>query len=224
VGLFVSRENEVKVKGATSPYRDYYVAALPLHGQFDTTKSLLDPRSGFRIGLSLSPEVSLQGDQASTYLKARLDMSVYESLGSGTVLAVRGSLGSIVGAELSQIAPSRRFYAGGGGSVRGYGYDSIGPTDDANLSNGGRSLAEFSLEARIATSMFDGALSVVPFVDAGTVGPNRIPTFDGLRFGAGIGLRYNTGIGPIRLDVATPINRRPQDSWISVYVSLGQAF
>jgi translocation and assembly module TamA len=90
--------------------------------------------------------------------------------------------------------------------------------------NGGRSLVEFSLEARIRTGMFDGALSVVPFVDAGSVDRSSLPTFEDFRIGAGIGIRYHTGFGPIRVDVGVPLNKRPDDAPVGVYVSLGQAF
>ena len=64
----------------------------------------------------------------------------------------------------------------------------------------------------------------MPFVDAGSVGTAEYPDFKDIRVGAGVGVRYMTGFGPLRLDVATPINPRPSDSPIAVYVSLGQAF
>jgi translocation and assembly module TamA len=108
--------------------------------------------------------------------------------------------------------------------VRGYGYQRIGPRDANGNPTGGRSLVEAAIEARIKTGFFDGALSVVPFLDAGSVSEKLVPDFDTVRFGAGIGVRYNTGFGPLRFDVATPINPAPGDSRIAVYVSLGQAF
>ena len=72
--------------------------------------------------------------------------------------------------------------------------------------------------------MFGGGLSLVPFLDAGTVDDGTTPQFQRLRFGAGLGLRYQTGFGPIRLDVGTPLGRRPGESPVAVYVALGQAF
>ena len=90
--------------------------------------------------------------------------------------------------------------------------------------SGGRSLAEFALEARIPTGFFDGAVSVVPFVDAGTVSTSTTPDFETFRIGAGLGVRYQTGFGPIRVDVGVPLNPGPDDSPVAVYVSLGQAF
>ena len=108
--------------------------------------------------------------------------------------------------------------------MRGYGYRQIGPLNDTGDPLGGRSLVEFSLEARIGTPLMDGAISVVPFVDAGSVGLDPVPDFDTIKYGAGVGVRYDTGFGPLRLDVAVPLNPGPNDNWIAVYVALGQAF
>ncbi|HWK42562.1 MAG TPA: BamA/TamA family outer membrane protein, partial [Croceibacterium sp.] len=113
---------------------------------------------------------------------------------------------------------------GGGGSVRGYAYRGIGPRNNSGDPTGGRSLTEFSLEARIRTGMFGGALGIVPFIDAGTVGDDATPGFDEIKFGAGVGVRYYTGFGPLRLDVAMPLNPGPGDPKVGVYVALGQSF
>ena len=126
--------------------------------------------------------------------------------------------------EIQNIAPSRRLYAGGGGSVRGYGFQQIGPRDTLGEPSGGRALTEFSLEARVKTGLLGGAVSVVPFVDAGAVDTSTTPKFDDLKIGVGIGLRYQTNFGPIRVDLGTPLNPSKGDSRIGVYVSLGQAF
>jgi translocation and assembly module TamA len=136
------------------------------------------------------------------------------------VLAGRMRIGTIVGASSSQIAPSRRFYSGGGGSVRGYSYQAIGPRDPNGDPVGGRSLAEFALEARVRFGNF----AVVPFVDAGTISDASLPNFSDMRYGAGIGLRYHSSFGPIRVDLGTPLNRRSGDTPVTVFVSLGQAF
>ena len=129
-----------------------------------------------------------------------------------------------MGAQIASIAPSRRFYAGGGGSVRGYGYQAIGPRDGLGEANGGRSLLELSAEARIRTGLMDGAISLVPFVDAGVVNTQTVPDFSGIRLGVGLGVRYQTGFGPIRVDVGVPLNRQPGDAPVALYVALGQAF
>ncbi|MBD59487.1 MAG: outer membrane protein assembly factor [Citromicrobium sp.] len=207
------------------PRQTYLVAALPGFAQIDTSDDLLNPTEGFRVSMRVSPEVSRTQGMESFYIRNQADASYYREIGEGgPVLAGRIRLGSITGAPLDNIAPSRRFFAGGGGSVRGYGYREIGPRNDENDPIGGRSLVEVSAEARIPTPLFDGAVQVVPFVDAGSVGTEQYPDFEDIRVGAGVGLRYITGFGPLRLDVAFPLNPRPNDSFVAVYVSLGQAF
>jgi translocation and assembly module TamA len=137
------------------------------------------------------------------------------------VVAGRARLGTIFGARRDRIAPSRRFYAGGGGSVRGYSFQGLGPRDPVfDDPIGGRSLAEFALEARVRIGNF----GIVPFIDAGNIYTSPLPELDDLRFGAGIGVRYHTRFGPIRVDVGTPLSRQSGDPRVAVYVSLGQAF
>lgn len=218
------REGPVNDDEIQTPRQTYFVGALPMRAEFDGTDDLLDPTRGFRAGLRISPEISRTQGRTSTYVRAQADASYYQPFGDKVVLAARARLGSIQGAGIVDIAPSRRFYAGGGGSVRGYGYQKIGPRNSLNEPSGGRSLYEFSIEARVRTGMFDGNLSVVPFLDAGGVDEGTFPSFSDIRYGAGIGLRYKTGFGPLRLDIATPLNPREGDSRIAVYVALGQAF
>jgi translocation and assembly module TamA len=140
------------------------------------------------------------------------------------VLAGRVRAATIQGAAAEDIAPSRRLYGGGGASVRGYGFQGVGPRDMLGNPTGGGSLVEFALEARIETPLLGGAIEVVPFIDAGSVGRGSTPDFAEIRFGAGVGLRYKTSFGPIRIDVAAPLNPTEFDSPVVVYVSLGQAF
>jgi translocation and assembly module TamA len=213
--------NSIGVLGAR---QTFVIGAIPVYAQLDTSDDLLDPTRGWRLGARLSPEVSRSSGTESFYLRGQVDASYYRSIGEDIVLAGRARFASIAGAPTSAIAPSRRLYAGGGGSVRGYAYKGIGPLNSQGDPIGGRSLAEFSLEARVRTGLFDGALGVVPFIDAGTVGDSATPDFDEIKFGAGIGLRYYTGFGPLRLDVAMPLNRGPGDPRIGVYVALGQSF
>lgn len=222
--LVATDEQELRSKIAVAPRQTYLVAALPGFAQIDTSDDLLDPTRGFRLRGALSPEASRQNGVQSYYLKSQVDLSYYRSVSDGVVLASRVRLGSIYGTDLDNIAPSRRFYAGGGGSVRGYGYQAIGPRDQVGQPNGGRSVAELAIEARVRTGWFDNALSLVPFFDIGSVARGSVPDFGDLRAGAGIGVRYNTGFGPIRLDVGVPLNRRPGDAPVGVYVALGQAF
>lgn len=218
--LLASDERDVDVATATTRRRTFFIAALPAYLGYDGSNDLLDPTSGFRLSARLSPEASLQSG-SFFYARAQLDGSFYFPASDRVTIAGRTRLGTIFGASRDRIAPSRRFYAGGGGSVRGYGFQRIGPRDPVfDDPIGGRSLAEFALEARIRFGNF----GVVPFFDGGNISTSPLPQFDNLRFGAGIGARYHTRFGPIRVDVATPINPAPGDPRIAVYVSLGQAF
>ena len=210
--------------GAGATRTTYFIGALPLRGAYDGSDDLLDPKRGFRISLRLSPEISVQNGQRSSYARVQFDASTYRPVSSNVILAGRVRLGTIPGTDVASIAPSRRFYAGGGASVRGFAYQAVGPRDALGNPSGGRSLTEFSLEARVKTGLLGGAVSVVPFVDAGTVGTTASPTTNGLKIGAGIGMRYQTSFGPIRIDLGTPVNPSKGDSRIGVYVSLGQAF
>ncbi len=222
--LVASRETDRKRRSVILPRETFLIAALPVWAQLDSSNDLLDPTQGFRLRGAISPELSRTNGANSTYAKVQVDMSWYHPANDSVVLAARARAGSIVGADLAAIAPSRRFYAGGGGSVRGYGYQAIGPRDAVGEPNGGRSLLELSAEARIATGLFDGAIAVVPFIDAGVVNRDSVPDFSDIRLGAGVGVRYQTGFGPIRLDVGVPLNRREGDAPVAVYVALGQAF
>ena len=222
--VLATQERPPAIDGVAQPRQTYFVAALPGTILLDQTDDLLDPTRGFRLGGRLSPEASTTNGLESFYLRAQVDGSYYQSVGDKIVLAGRATFGSIPGAELVEIAPSRRFYAGGGGSVRGYGYRTIGPRNALGEPSGGRGLVELAAEARIRTGFFDGAVSVVPFVDAGSVSTGPTPDFDEIKVGAGVGLRYHTGFGPIRIDVGVPLTPSEDDAPVAVYVSLGQAF
>ncbi len=222
--LVATQESERTADGRELDRETYFIAALPLYAQLDSSDDLLDPTEGWRLSGRLSPEISENEGVQSFYLRSQVDASYYQSVGEDTVLAGRVRVATIPGAPLEAIAPSRRLYAGGGGSVRGYGYREIGALTNSGDPLGGRSLVEVSAEARIGTGYMDGAISIVPFVDAGSVGLDPTPDFDTVKFGAGVGVRYDTGFGPLRLDVAFPLNPGPNDSWVAVYVALGQAF
>ena len=225
VELLATRERPQPVEGVEpQPRQDYFVGAIPLYALIDTSDDLLDPTEGFRVGARISPEVSRTLGAQSYYVRSRVDASYYQQITDKVIIAGRAAVATIPGADLLDIAPSRRLYAGGGGSVRGYGYREIGPRDALGQQIGGRSLVEAAVEARIRTGFLDGAVSVVPFVDVGSVSTSVTPDFEEFKIGAGIGVRYHTGFGPFRLDVGVPLNPGPNDGPVAVYVSLGQAF
>ncbi|APG62416.1 hypothetical protein LPB140_05965 [Sphingorhabdus lutea] len=197
----------------------FNVGALPFGIFYDGSDNLLDPSKGFRLGARLSPEISL-GNGTNIYARVQLDASVYQKVTDNIVLAGRSRVATISGATINQIAPSRRYYAGGGGSVRGFAFQKIGPVDSLGDPTGGRGLMEFSLESRIKFGNF----GIVPFVDVGSVSDSSLPDFNDLRVGVGIGGRYYSSFGPIAVDIGTPINRRTGESRIAISISLGQAF
>jgi translocation and assembly module TamA len=222
VEFILSDERDFYGAALTPRRRTYFIAALPTSLAYDGSDDLLDPKRGFRLSGRLSPELSLQAGTFG-YVRAQADASGYLPLSDRITLAGRVRVGTIVGASADRIAPTRRFYAGGGGSVRGYSYQAIGPRDLNNDPVGGRSLAEAAVEARFRFGSAN-QFGLVPFVDAGTISSAMLPAMGDVRVGAGIGLRYYTSFGPIRVDVGTPLNPQPGDPRIGVYVSLGQAF
>jgi translocation and assembly module TamA len=128
----------------------------------------------------------------------------------------------VSGASLGDIPSNHRFYAGGGGSVRGYRYRSLSPLGPTGEVIGGRSLFEASIETRIKIT---DTIGLVPFLDMGGAFESAFPDFDEpLRYAAGLGLRYYTAVGPIRLDLATPLNPREGDKPLAFYIGIGQAF
>ncbi len=219
-----TRERD-KAEALRDDSRDQYsILAVYGSGGYDGTNDLLDPTRGFRVSLRMAPEGAVRAGSIDAYARMQGDASAYLRAAEPLVLAARLRLGSIVGAERASIAPSRRLYAGGGGSVRGYSFQGVGPqTRDAAgelRPIGGRGLFEASFEARYRI----GDWGIVGFLDLGQLEEGPRPQLDALRYGAGLGVRYFTSFGPLRLDLARAINRRPQDPQVVLYISIGQAF
>ena len=222
--ILATDERNRVVDGIPRPRQTYFIGSVFGRATIDTSDSLLDPTQGYRLTGFVAPEISNTQNQNFFYVRTQGDASYYQSLNDRLVLAGRVRLASIPGAPLMAIPPSRRLYAGGGGSVRGYAFKAIGPKNEFDEPIGGRSLVEASVEARIGTGFLDGAVSIVPFVDVGSVSTSTTPDFDEIKIGVGVGARYTTGFGPIRFDVGVPLNPDEGDAPVAVYVSLGQAF
>jgi len=197
----------------------HLIVSTPLSYAYDGSDDPFNPTKGGRVLLEVEPGHDLES--GSTFVKTRAVLSAYHALSDNTVLAGRTAIGSIQGASLATIPADRRFYAGGGGSVRGFEYQALGPLSATGRPTGGLSLFEASLEARIQLTE---TLGIVPFIDAGTVANSRTPDLSNLRYGAGVGLRYQTPFGPLRVDVGVPINRRANEDRWGVYAGIGQAF
>ncbi|GGC20117.1 membrane protein [Novosphingobium marinum] len=219
VELLATAEKDYDFALGRRDRRTFYIAGLSGQVGLDLTDDLLNPTEGFRVTALVQPEGSLE-DGFNPYVRARIDASGYFPASESIVLAGRIRLGTIQGVDRFDIAPSRRMYAGGGGSVRGFAYQKLGPLDPDGDPIGGRSLNEAAAEVRYRFGNF----GIVGFVDVGQAYASTMPQFDDLRFGVGLGGRFYTNFGPFRLDVATPLDRRPGESRINVYVSIGQAF
>ncbi len=213
---------------------------VPLILDYDSTNSLLNPVEGLKCRIKTNPYRGkyighngfwLNEIFASTYFHPKIQ--TIEEADNIFVLATWGKVGVIYGQENVQfIPPNKRFYSGGGNSVRGYGYQLLGPLDSNATPIGGLSVLEFGTEARFPLSEKVGAAA---FIEAGSVGLQRIPKLNSsnLLWSGGIGIRYFTGIGPIRFDISVPFKRRRDpssskgkkiDAPFQFYISVGQAF
>ncbi|RZJ01123.1 MAG: outer membrane protein assembly factor [Brevundimonas sp.] len=188
----------------------------------DRSNDPLDPRQGYRLTANVQP-TAVTGDDSLLFLRAEAQGTAYLPLRDGgrTVLAGRVRVGSIVGGEELTIPSDRLFYSGGGGSVRGFEYQGVGPRLPDGTPRGGLSLFETSVELRQDIGQSFGA---VGFIDAGAIGFQETPNFNNLRYAAGLGLRYKLPFGPVRADIAFPLDRQPGDADFQIYISIGQAF
>jgi translocation and assembly module TamA len=202
---------------------NYTLVGVPVSANLDTTDSKLDPTRGVRVNVSASGFGTFLGSSLDL-VQAKARASAYYSLDADSrfVLAGRIAAGAMGGPQLDEIPANWRFYAGGGGSVRGYAYNELGPTVFWGAVVGGRSVFDASAELRVKVT---DTIGVVPFFDIGNAFTSNFPTFNEPLFSAvGLGLRYYTSVGPIRLDVAFPLERHAGTGPVAVYVSIGQSF
>jgi len=203
--------------------RDFILPSFRTFINLDTTNNLLDPTRGGRLEVQLAPYYDILETNVS-FLRGRVSYSHYVKISEEPflVLAGRVTLGSIVGAERDEIPADLRLYSGGGGSVRGFAYQLAGPIVN-NDPIGGRSVLELGAELR--TKVTD-KIGLVFFLDGGSAFEPSFPDLEtAMRWGAGVGGRYYTPIGPLRIDVGIPLNPRSGvDDPFQVYVSIGQAF
>ena len=206
--------------------REFILFGIPTALTRDSRDDPLDPTEGSRLSLDATPYLATL-EATQPFARASVGGATYYAFDDAKrfVLAGRARLGTLFGAETEDVPASKRFYAGGGGSIRGFPFEEVGPLDGENDPLGGRSLVELGLELRIKVTE---SIGIVPFVDAGQVYDTVYPDFgvdEPLRYGAGLGFRYYTAIGPVRLDVAVPLNpRETNDNAFEIYISLGQAF
>ncbi|MCO5733620.1 autotransporter assembly complex family protein [Rhizobium sp. SSA_523] len=200
----------------------YLTPSLPVTFERDARDNKLDPTEGYRATLKAQPSYETYGGTFFSSFDA--SASGYLGLGEDDRIVLAGLLsgGTIIGTETVRAIPTtRRYFAGGGGSVRGYGFREISPYNAENKATGGLSYAIASAELRFKITE---KIGIVPFFDAGTVSDEIVPDFSDIRMGAGIGLRYSTPFGPLRLDVALPLNRYDGGSRYGIYAGIGQSF
>jgi translocation and assembly module TamA len=215
--------NEYLVIDDDDGERTFLLFGLPGTARRDTTDNLLNPSKGTRLTLSLTPWVGTL-DESLTWLNGFTSGSAYYAIDQEArfVLAGRGKLGVIVGEDTAALPANKRFYAGGGGSVRGYEFQKVGPLDDDDDPLGGRSVIEVGAEVRARVTE---SVGLVPFIDGGMVYDDAYPDFsEEILWAAGLGVRYFTAIGPVRFDLAFPLNGRDVDDSFQFYISIGQAF
>lgn len=200
----------------------YTLLTLPLEAEFDYRDVELDTKDGYFLKISATPFVAIDG--ADNGLRSLVDARAYRTFGTErpVTLALRGQLGSVIGPALSVAPADYLFYSGGGGTVRGQPYQALGVDLGGGNVVGGRSFVGLQAEARV--KMTD-TIGIVGFADAGYIGSEEFIDGSGeWHSGAGLGLRYDTGIGPIRLDVAVPTSGPDTGENFQVYIGIGQAF
>lgn len=201
--------------------RNFGIFGVEGKAQYDTRNNKLNPKSGFYTQVGVKP--FYEWVYGNVVGKVEAEGRAFRAIDADerTVLAARLKIGAMFGAPINQVPQDELFLAGGGQSVRGYPYRSIGVAVPGGTS-GGRSLIEASAEIRRDVT---DSIGVVGFADIGQVGSGSMPDFSGdLKIGVGAGIRYNTGLGPLRLDVAVPINRQAGDPTFAIYAGIGQAF
>ena len=219
LGLLVAREE------SDLGTRDYALLTAPLGLTWDKRDSETNAKNGYYLAGSATPFLAL--GETSSGLRAYLDGRGYLSFGTDdrVTIAARGQVGTVTGPDLLEAPVDYLFYSGGSNTVRGQEYKSLGiPIERGGETflSGGKSYAGAQIEARVGITE---AISAVAFYDYGYVGATSTPLTDGDdQSGVGIGVRYDTGIGPIRLDIGTPADGEEQFGAVEVYIGIGQAF
>jgi translocation and assembly module TamA len=195
---------------------------LPLRATWDHRDDPLNPRSGPYLDLAVTP--FLRTDETATGSRFYADLRDYYTVGASEriTLAGRTQLGAVSGGDRADVPADFLFYSGGAGTVRGQDYESLGVELDSGGTIGGRSFIGFSGEVRARVT---DSIQAVAFADTGFVGPDAFSTTNGeWHSGAGLGARYFTAVGPIRVDLAVPVDGEDAGSQLELYIGIGQAF
>lgn len=211
------RQSRVEDAGGTTDFR---IVTLPASAVWDRRDDRLNPARGFYLGGSLTPFLGF--DAAGSGARVEVDARVYRGFGADNrvVLAARLQYGAVFGPTLAETPRDYLFYSGGGGTVRGQEYQALGVNvlGGGLVRTGGQQFLGLQAEARVQVTE---KIGLVAFADWGQV-TAEIDGSSADHAGAGLGLRYQTGIGPIRLDVAAPVGGGGEG--VQIYIGIGQAF
>lgn len=202
--------------------RHYNLVGLPVTVKYDNTDDLINPTKGYRGTLFVTPTYSI-GTTNATFLIMQIAGSTYFDVfdDGRSIVALRGLIGKASGVGVFGLPPDQRFYAGGSSTVRGYRYQTLGPQFRDEKPTGGTAISTGTVELR---QRILSSFGIVGFVDVGQVTSTGAPFASAWHAGAGVGARYYTAIGPIRLDVAVPLNKLPGGDSLELYIGIGQAF
>lgn len=213
-----STDYELRALGINS-LQDQVTLSFPLGANYDTVKNPLDPQAGNRAYLGVEPGFSFGTGAVASYTRIQGSVASYKKFTESLVAALRLEAGSFLGDD--SVPVDRKFYSGGGGTVRGYEYQSLSPKDPLGKPIGGDAMLNVSSELRWRKSERWG---YVAFIDAGAAESDLSAAAENMRSAFGLGVRFYPGFGPVRLDIATPLNPRDGDEPVQLYISIGQAF
>lgn len=207
---------------AASIDRRFSVAGLIAKASFDNRDNKLDPTTGFFVTLDARPFYESEFGNGGFAIESEARTYVSLDVEDRFILAGRLAVGSILGVPADETPDNMLFRAGGGGSVRGFGFNDIDIKLPDGTTRGGQSKIEVSAELR---AKFGGNLGAVAFVDAASISDGALfENADDWKVGAGVGVRYNTGLGPLRFDIGVPLNGDDDAPDFGVYAGIGQAF
>ena len=216
--LDATRTTDLRAKILGGISRELVTLAFPVGLTYTDVGDPLDPQSGIRLFTGVESGIAF-GDSTPGYTRIHLTGSTYRAISENLVAAVRAEYGAFAGSNA--VPPDKLFFAGGGGTVRGYDYQSLSPTDGFGNLQGGRNLFATSAELRWRASERFGYAA---FIDYGGAADDAGSLFSDAGAAIGLGVRYYPGFGPIRFDIATPLDPRDGDSPVQVYISIGQSF
>lgn len=204
--------------------RTFDLIKFPLQLRWSNADSLLNPTKGYTINLKVIPSFQVL-EPIFAYSINTLTTTAYRSLTGNDrcVFAAKLMLGSILGASEHDIPPPERFYAGSINTLRGYKYLTVSPLGHDHKPIGGRSMMIYSMELRCRLGENFG---ISPFYEIGNVYSTPYPQLNYPQLqSVGVGFSYYTPVGPLRCDIAFPLNRRRHlDGPVQIYFNIGQSF